>query len=327
MIGRWIQIVQALTRNKGMKLVALLLGAVAWFAIQPAISFEATISNIPVRVQVDAGWAVLEQSVGSVDVVFRGSREGIRYLDQEDLEIFVDARGLGYSEQIVMPLEPRGLRTPPGVRPLFVRPAEVVLTVDQEEDLLLPVREHIQGNPPEGYEVESVRVVPDTVTVSGPRQRLETIEAIRTTPIDMEGRLQSFKLRVGLVSPSRAWTARIEPDRVEVEVNLVERSSSLLLEDVRVHRLFGANVWTNSILDPTHANVTLVGRAELLDALTPRDIRMYVDMTGVQPGEPQELPIRVHVPPRVRVEKVEPAKATILVPVAVVDADKDGAVQ
>lgn len=310
-----------------MKLVALLLGAVAWYAIQPAISFEATISNVPVRVQVDAGWAVLEQSVGSVDVVFRGSREGIRYLEQEALEVLVDARGLGYSEQIVMPIEPRGMRTPPGVRPLFVRPAEVVLTVDQEEDLQLPVREHIQGNPPEGYEVESVRVVPDTVTVSGPRQRLETIEAIRTTPIDMEGRLQSFKLRVGLVSPSRAWTARIDPDRVEVEVNLVERSATLKLEDVRVHRLFGATIWTNTLIDPTHANVTLVGRAELLETLAPRDIRVYVDMAGITPGETVELPIRVHVPPRVRLEKVDPPKATLSFPMPLNTVDPAGGLQ
>ncbi len=314
MKGRLLQLIHALTLNKGMKLIALGLGAIAWYAIQPAISFEATISNVPIRVMVDSGWAVLEQSASSADVLFRGSREGIRLLDQEDLEIVVDARAMNYSEPFIMPLEPRTIRTSAGVRALFARPSEVTLIVDQEEDLLLPVREHIQGSPPEGYEVESVRVVPDRVTVSGPRQRLEAIEAIRTTPIDMEGRLQSFNLRVGLVSPSRAWTARLEPDRVEVEVNLVERSATRLFEDVRVHRMFGATVLPDTMVTPSHANVTLVGRAELLEAMLPRDLRLYVDVTAVSPGESVELPVRAHVPARIRVEKMEPAKILLEVP-------------
>lgn len=316
MKGRLFLLLQILTRNKGMKLIALVLGAIAWYAIQPAISFEATISNVPIRVLVDSGWAVLEQSSGNADVLFRGSREGIRLLDQENLEVVVDARGMDYSGQIVATLEPRTVRTPAGVRALFARPSEVTLIVDQEEDLLLPVREHIQGSPPEGYEVESVRVVPDQVLVSGPRQRLEAIEAIRTTPIDMEGRLQSFKLRVGLVSPSRAWTARIEPDRVEVEVNLVERSATRLFEDLRVHRLMGATELPATPLLPTHANLTLVGRAELLETLLPRDVRLYVDLSTVPPGtESVEVPIRAHVPPRIRVEKIEPAQVVLHLPV------------
>lgn len=314
MKGRLLQLIHGLPQNKGMKLIALGLGAIAWYAIQPAISFEATISNVPIRVIVDSGWAVLEQSASSADVLFRGSREGIRLLDQENLEIVVDARGMDYSEPFGMPLEPRTVRTTAGVRALFSRPSEITLIVDQEEDLLLPVREHIQGSPPEGYEVESVRVVPDQVMVSGPRQRLEAIEAIRTTPIDMEGRLQSFNLRVGLVSPSRAWTARLEPDRVEVEVNLVERSATRLFEDVRVHRMFGTAVVPDTTVTPSHANVTLVGRAELLDGLALRDVRLYVDVSAGTPGESVEVPIRAHVPARIRVEKTEPAKVLLEIP-------------
>ncbi len=292
--------------DKGTKLVALVLATITWYAIQPAISFESTLSDIPVRVLMDAGWAVLEQSASAADVHFRGSREGVRYLDQEQLEIVVDARGLAYADSISLPLELRSVRSPPGVRPIHIRPAEVTLSIDQEDDVELPVRVVIQGNPPEGYEVESFRAVPERVTVSGPRQRLGTIDAIRTVPIDMEGRLQSFKLRVGLVAPSRAWTARMEPERVEVEIDLVERSSTLALDDVRVYALFGADIAPAVQLHPTHAQVKLVGRLDLLDELTRRDIRLYVDVSGMRPGERQSLPILAHLPNRVRLDQVQP---------------------
>ncbi len=306
MKDRVLHLLRSLSRNKWAKIMALLLAAVSWYAIQPAISFETIVTDVPVRVLLDPGWAVLEQSAGSVDVHFRGSREGIRYLVQEELEVVVDIRGRTYEDSLTVPLELRTVRAPPAVRPVFIRPSEVVLSVDQEEDRQVPVRVHIQGNPPEGYEVESMKATPSMVTVSGPRQRLDAIEAIRTTPIDMEGRLQSFKLRVALVSPSRTWTARMEPERVEVEVVLVERSATVTFEDLRIKSLFGAAPWREVELTPTHATIQLVGRAELLETLAQKDITVYVDLTGVEPGEVREVPVRIHVPPRIRVESVEP---------------------
>ncbi len=211
---------EAFTHHKTGKVVALLLAVVVWYTIQPVISFEATISDVPVRVQLDAGCAVLEQSSNAVDVLFRGSREGIRDLRQEQLEVVADARGLTHGESMSVPLELRGGTAPPGVRPVYIHPSEVMLRVDQEADREIAVIADIQGEPPEGYEIERVSVTPSQVTVRGPRQRLKAIEEIRTVPIDMEDRLQSFRLRVGLIPPGRTWTARMEPDFVQVEVTL-----------------------------------------------------------------------------------------------------------
>lgn len=313
MRDRALHILRSLARNKWAKIIALILAVIVWYAIQPSISFETVSGDVPVRVLVDPGWAVLEQSSGTVDVHFRGSREGIRYLSHEQVEIVVDIRGMAYEESITVPLDVRDVRAPTAVRPVFIRPSELTLSVDQEVDREVPVRVHIQGNPPEGYEVESVKTTPSVVIVSGPRQRLEAIEAIRTTPIDMEGRLQSFKLRVGLVPPSRTWTARMDPERVDVGITLVERSAAVALEEMRIKALFGARIWREVVLRPTHADVELVGRAELLEALTARDVQVYVDLAGLEPGVEHEVPVRVHVPPRVRLERVVPATVQVRV--------------
>ncbi len=301
-----------LLNNKGAKLLALLLAVITWYAIQPSISFETIVSDVPVRVTVDSGWAVLEQSPGSAEVHFRGSREGIRDLPLQQLEVAVDMRGEAYEETITVPLELSDVNAPPAVRPFHIRPSELVLSVDQERGREVPVRPLIQGSPPEGYEVESVTTEPPTVTVSGPRQRLETIEAIRTVPIDMEGRLQSFNVRVDLVSPSRTWTARMDPERVEVQVVLTERAATATFEDLRIRTMTDAARQPAMDVTPTHVTVELVGRAELLNELTPRDIRVYVDLTEIRPEDAsQELPVRVHVPARVRVDRLEPATVTI----------------
>lgn len=311
MIAEWKERWRKVSPDHVAKAVALILAVITWYAIQPSISFETTISDVPVRVMVDPGWAVLEQSVGSVDVHFRGSREGIRYLQQEELEVVADVRGWEYGETFALPLDVRSVRSPTGVRPVFMRPSELLLTIDQEEDIQLPVRVHIQGSPPEGYEVENVVANPAMVTVSGPRQRLEAIDAIRTVPIDLEGRLQSFKLRVALVTPSRAWTARMEPERVEVDITLVERAATRVMEDVRVRSLFGTQVIPDTVIAPTHVTVHLVGRSEILDKLVPRDISLYVDLSGLEPGFHEALPVRVHLPPRIRLDQIEPSTVSV----------------
>ncbi|MFH0879473.1 MAG: hypothetical protein V2A34_07140, partial [Lentisphaerota bacterium] len=74
------------------KLAALLLACVSWYAIRAATSFEAEIADIPLTVITDGGWAVMEKSSKTVDVLFRGSKEDIRYLKREEIKVTLDVR-------------------------------------------------------------------------------------------------------------------------------------------------------------------------------------------------------------------------------------------
>ncbi len=296
-----------LTHQKGAKVVAFVLAVIVWYAIQPTISFEQTISDVPVRILIDPGWAVLAQSVDSVDVDLRGSRDALRNLVADDLELVVDARGLPPGALLTLPLTIRNLRTPAGVRPVFVRPAEITLNIDEEIDRELPVRVHLQGTPPEGYRVESHAAEPDRVIVRGPRQRLEAVEYLRTMPIDLEGRAQSFRRRMDLAAPSRAWTARMDPDRVEVDVQIDEQTARLVLEDVPIRLLAADRVDHRFAIEPQQVQVEVVGRPILLEALTRDDVRAYVELPVLDAAEwKQQVNVRVHLPPDVRLGAIWP---------------------
>ena len=71
-------------------------------------------------------------------------------------------------------------------------------------ELPIVVKADVQGTLPEGYEIENVVCSPAAVTVRGPSTKLETVEAVRTAPIDLEGRLQSFRIRKPLTPPAAA---------------------------------------------------------------------------------------------------------------------------
>ncbi len=312
-----------LTHERGTKLIAVLLAVITWYAIQPTISFEQTVTDVPVRVLLDSGWAVLEQSVQAVDVDFRGSREGLRNLQADEVAVVVDARDLSPGETVALPLLTRDVQAPAGVRPVFVRPGEITLNIDQEIDRTLPVRVHVQGTPPEGYLVEQIVAEPAEVTVRGPRQRLEQVEAIRTTSIDMHGRLQSFKLQVDLIPPSRAWTARLTPERVEVDVQLTEQTARKVLEALPVKLLWGKRQWQRVQVSPERVDVEIVGRPDQLEALTPDNIRVYIDLQAINAADlTHKMNVRVHLPDDVRLGEVRPGTVEVEVEGAVAPAER-----
>jgi YbbR domain-containing protein len=303
-----------LAHNKGAKVASLFLAVVAWYAIQAVISFEQLVSDVPLTFQVDDGWAVLDRSAGTVDVLFRGSQEDIRRLDPDQVRVEVDLRGRSLKGATTVKIKRENIHAPGTVRPVAIRPDVVTLTLDQEGEKQVPVKADLQGVPPEGYEVEGVACTPASVAVYGPRKRLDEIEVLQTVPIDLEGRSRSFKkLKMSVLSPSETWPARVSPSNVTVEVTIVERSSTRELADVPVGALFGAGLRRRVDLSPNTVTVVLKGRADVLKSVTRDDIQAYVDCRALEDGVSYDLPVRVQTVAGVTVPSVEPPAVTITV--------------
>lgn len=69
-------------------------------------------------------------------------------------------------------------------------------------------------------------------------------------------------------------------------------------------------------VDPPVARVTVSGRAELLRALESRDIRVMVDLTGVEPAGDLRKRLDVSVPAGVTLVSVVPTEVRVLIPPA-----------
>jgi len=296
-----------LTRNKAQKLAALFLALVAWYAIQAAISFETVVTDIPLTVRLDEGWAVLESSAKTIDVVFRGSQEDTRYLSRDQVRIEIDLRGHAAKGSSTVKLDARNVYAPSAVRPILLRPSIVTLRLDQEGEKQVPVKVDLQGVLPEGYDVEKVVCNPASVVMHGPRLRLNDIELVRTMPLDLEGRSRSFKkMKLGLVQPSDAWVARLSPSNVEVEVSVVEQSSTKEVSDVPLTVLVQPGPRPRLDVSPAKVNVVVKGRAEILRNLQPADVQAFVDCSALPPGASYDLPVHVNVLQGLTAITVEP---------------------
>ncbi len=307
MAREWKGLAQGLRNNRGLKLSAAISAVLLWYAIRAVTSFETNVQGVQLDVLLDPGWAVLDRSIDEVDVRFRGSPSDIRYLSRDQIRVEVDLRGQSLAGSRDVRLGPRRVRAPGGVRALSVDPAEITLSLDRESSREVAVKAEIVGSTPDGFEVQSVVCTPAQVVLQGPEGRLAGIQELKTGTIELEGRLRSFTLTRTVQSPSETWSARVEPDRVRVDVTIAERSTRKEVEKVPVQLLLRPDSPPIRLEAEGGVRLSLKGRSELLAGLSSSNLYAFVDCTAMQAGEVREIKLLANLPAGVELLGVEPA--------------------
>jgi YbbR domain-containing protein len=306
-----------LTKNS-LKLLSLLLAIVVWYSIKENINFASELPSVPVVINLPDNWAVLEKSVDTVKVQFRGTREDIRDLIRDPVRIEYTFSGDLDRGEKEIELDLRHVITTTGAKPIYIKPSKITLKLDREGSRILPIKADLQGSLPDGINVAEVTVEPNQVEVFGPESRLGEIEFLRTDPVELEGKAQSFMSRVALVSPSRLWDARLEPDAVNVKIEIIDAivMKERVVDNVQILALFGGTLPRSVTMKPAVITVTLSGTPEKVDALDPKSIIAFVNCSNFKREKNRiiyDLPVQLNVPAGISVDRIEPetVKASI----------------
>lgn len=297
-----------LKKEKWLLLLCFVLAFLAWQGIRSNIGFEVSVSNILVDVDAPEGWAVWDKSVQKVNILFRGSREDIRYLNNEQLQVVIPIPKPERGKEMVVRLKPKFLKNPTSANAKVVgfSPDIVVVKLDQESSKLLPVKATINGSLPEGIEIERMVSTPATVRVTGAKQVLDGMENIHTEPIELKNRQSSFKESVQLDLPQSSRLA-IDPEWVTVEFALEMRSSSTILEKIPIRILCAPGERRTINVQPQVINVTVRGQQQRLEQIRSVDVFAYVSCMELAESTGYDLPVVVDLPSGVQLVKTEPA--------------------
>ena len=108
------------------------------------------------------------------------------------------------------------------VKGLEVKPSEVkvnVLILSENHNKTVPIVPWIYGTLPEGYRISEVLVQPLTATIEARREELDTIDSIRTSPIDITGKTEDIVLQEVLILAHRGAKV-ISSDTVQVLIRI-----------------------------------------------------------------------------------------------------------
>ena len=294
--------------NSALRLLSLLLAVVVWYSIKENISNPHEVSNVPISIELPESWAVLEKSADTVKVQFQGTREDILNLTRDQVRVQYVFEGALDKGEKVIELKPQHVITTTGAEPVYITPSRLTLRLDREGSRILPVKADLQGRLPEGINVDQVTVDPEQIEVFGPESRLGEIEFLRTEPVELEGKAQSFVSRVSLVSPSLVWDARLEPDAVNVKVNISDAVSLVerQLDAIKVLVLIDEGRIRKLKVEPAEVSAIVSGPPDVMESFGLKSISAFVDCSDVERVTGYELGVHLNLPPGVYVEKVMP---------------------
>ncbi|MDF7798766.1 CdaR family protein [Pontiellaceae bacterium B1224] len=300
-----------LRKDKLLLLLCFVLAFLAWQDIREKIGIEVTVSNIAVDVDVPSGWAVLEKSVPRVNIVFRGSREEIRYLNNEQLRVVIPVPDPEHGAEMTIDLmNEASLRNPTGAKVVSFSPSEVVVRLDEESERLLPVKAAVNDSLPDGVEIERIVCTPASVKISGAQKMLDEMINIHTEEIDLKDRQSSFKVSVPIALP-QAGRMVVEPDWVSVEIFLEARSSTAVFEKIPIRIMCAPGEKKQIQVVPQFISITVQGQKQQIEKMRASDAYAYVNCYDLTESTAYELPVEINLPANVQMVKTEPATVQV----------------
>jgi len=293
-------------KDRGLKVLSLLLAAISWYAVRTVIGVTTTIQNIPVVVKARDGMAVVSQSRATVTADFSGSQEEIAQIQEAHARaqiqavVFARSRTPGARETLLV--HPRSIEGLKGARTVKIhRPSDVAVVLDAEDARnVLVKRPECRGKPEIGL-VTGVERLPATVRVLGPKGRLAELRQVETEAIDVGGATESFERTVNVVSPGNQWITGMEPSQVRVLVTIERVPSLWKLPDIPVEVISEPSSAFAVELRPARVGVVLNGGAQSVERLAKDGIKALVDCTRLEVPGQYDLPVVVHLPPGVDV--------------------------
>jgi YbbR domain-containing protein len=219
-----------------LRLLALAIATVTWVIVsyvprlerQTAIAAEREVEAL-IFYDVASPLMLLKRE-HRVMVTVRGPTDTIRRLESRDVVLqvpFPDLPDIALGAPTQAVLSRENVTVPPGIEVLRLNPDRIVLLIDRRDSREMQVQARIVGEPAAGARhdfdsPESTRVTPPTVTVEGPRSRIEALQRVVAGPISLDNHALSFVERVEVRPDADGDSAGDGDDAIVVTPSLVD---------------------------------------------------------------------------------------------------------
>lgn len=205
--------------NWRLKLVALALAVFVWGVVNNLTNTRHVLDGVPLEIVTPPGKALVRQSVERVSVELRGTREDVRGVARQNLQVVLDLSRVTEAGMLHRRLRPAMVRGPRWAQPVAVEPGEVAVIIDDVLERDVPTTAVLTGEVPAGHALERVALHPAAVRLRGPQSLLYKIRQAETLPIDLSGRTTSFRERIEL-APLELGREFAERHWVEADVRI-----------------------------------------------------------------------------------------------------------
>lgn len=177
---------RAFVHHFGLKLFALLLAVALWVRVSrdPIAEVEMKVPiefrNLPEDLEIDSA------SFTEAQVRVRGPERLIHRLVQGDVRAEIDLSSVRPGER-TFDLNTRQIHLPQDLQVVQIIPGQFRLSFDRRMTRSVEIRPRVTGTFAPGMRVAQVSADPPNLMITGPRRRVEAVEAATTDPVDASG--------------------------------------------------------------------------------------------------------------------------------------------
>jgi len=175
-----------------------------------------------------------------------------------------------------------------------IHPSQITVRIEELIEKSFSIKSRYHGTPKKGYLLGDIKIVPDTLTMRGPRSVLEKMDHISAHEIELEGLNESATMRVELDLPGgNVQIIHQNVDFYTAEVTIISLPIKKRLDNVAVYL---RNVDYVSVINPKTFNVFVEGPEYLIQELDRDAIFGEIDLSTYEPGNYPKVTPKVVTP-------------------------------
>ena len=190
--------------------------------------------------------------------------------------------------------------------------ARVKIPVSQQGGFRdVAVKVVVRGQVAAGYRLENISVFPPVVTVfaEDPELVSKLPGVVETQPLELQDAKQDIATRLTLSLPENITIVGAQTVQVQVAISPIQTSLTLLNQPIK---LIGLSEGLVAQISPQTVDIIISGPLPVLEVLTPQDITVTVDVTGLDVGTHQLTPKLDALVDNVLVESILPGTVEVV---------------
>jgi diadenylate cyclase len=209
-------------RHLGLKIVSVFVAFGLWLAVaHNPIAVKEVVVPIEFH-HIPDNLEIASENIPQAQVRVRGPERAIRQLTAADIHVEIDLAGTHPGER-TFDLTAQQVKEPHEFEVVQIVPAQFHIAFDTRMTRQIEIHPRVTGTFAAGLRIARVVAIPSMIMVSGPRGRVETIEAATTDPVDASGVMDraSFTTHAYVADP---LVQVVQPGPIRVTVT-VEKSN------------------------------------------------------------------------------------------------------
>jgi YbbR domain-containing protein len=292
------------TANASLKFVSLVIATVLWFVVFNSRSIEIT-KEVPVEIITPADLVVANEVPDKVAFRISGPKAFLRNIlnrKEEPIRVNLSTSKPGlvtyrfFSDNISVPI---------GVKVLAINPTSIIVKLEYLKKKEVPVKLLTKGEPPDGFRLNRLELVRNTVRIKGAESRVDQVVEVPTIPVDLSQLRDSGEREVP-IDLGKLPNVLLDGDLPKVRFEALQSTTNFKIRNVEV------KVITNRRFAVEPKDVTIYVRctAEEVKHINHSKIYGVADLKGKGAGS-YTAPLTVQLPSNIKLIKVLPASAKV----------------